>query len=113
MAGKDGSTHINSEPRQEKLRDRDAWSAAVRWRATGPDLVGGGDPPEVGHVGDGPHREAAVDQAVVDEHVRHPEQRDPESLRRTDTSALGSSLPRAPDHKNSTLAIKLNKKKRC
>lgn len=74
--------------------------------------MGGSNSAEVGHVLDGPHGEAPVDQAVVDEHVRHPEQRDPESLRRTDTSALGSSLPRAPDHKNSTLAIKLNKKKR-
>lgn len=42
--------------------------------------MGGGDAPEVRDVGDGAHGEAAVDEAVVDEHVRHPEQRDSEPL---------------------------------
>jgi hypothetical protein len=51
----------------------------------GSDLVGGGDAPKVRDVGDGPHREAAVHETVVDEHVRHPEQRDPEPLRRPNT----------------------------
>jgi hypothetical protein len=49
------------------------------------DLVRGGDSPEVGHVLDGPDGEPAVDEAVVDEHVRHPEQRDPEPLSHDDT----------------------------
>ena len=45
--------------------------------------MGGGDTPEVGHVLDGPDGEAAVDEAVVHEHVGHPEQRDPQTLRAT------------------------------
>jgi hypothetical protein len=47
--------------------------------------VSGSDSPEVGHVGDGADREAAVDQAVVDEHVGHAEQRNPEALWGQDT----------------------------
>jgi hypothetical protein len=43
--------------------------------------MGGGDAAEVGHVLDGPDGEAAVDEAVVHEHVGHPEQRDPQPLR--------------------------------
>ena len=43
-------------------------------------LVSGSDSPEVGHVGDGADGEAPVDQAVVDEHVGHAEQRNPEAL---------------------------------
>lgn len=41
--------------------------------AGGAYLVGGGDPAEVGDVGDRAHREAAVDQAVVNKHVGHAE----------------------------------------
>lgn len=41
----------------------------------------GGDTAEVGHVLDGAHGEAAVDEAVVHEHVGHPEERDPQALR--------------------------------
>lgn len=43
-------------------------------------LVGRGHSPEVGHIRDGADGEAAVDQAVVDEHVGHAEQRNPEAL---------------------------------
>lgn len=43
-------------------------------------LVRGSHSPEVGHVGDGADGEAAVDQAVMDEHVGHAEQRNPEAL---------------------------------
>ena len=42
--------------------------------------MSGSDSPKVGHVGDGADGEAAVDQAVVDEHVGHAEQRNPEAL---------------------------------
>lgn len=52
------------------------------------DLMGGGDPAEVGHVLDGPHGEAAVDEAVVHEHVGHPEERDPQALRCTSANWL-------------------------
>lgn len=45
------------------------------------DLMRGGDTAEVGHVLDGAHGEAAVDEAVVHEHVGHPEERDPQALR--------------------------------
>jgi hypothetical protein len=48
-------------------------------------LVSGSHSAEVGHVGDGADREAAVDQAVVDEHVGHAEQRNPEALWEEDT----------------------------
>jgi hypothetical protein len=43
-------------------------------------LVRGSHSAEVGHVGDGADRKAAVDQAVVDEHVGHAEQRNPQAL---------------------------------
>ena len=61
-------------------------------------LVSGSHSAEVGHVGDGADREAAVDQAVVDEHVCHAEQRNPEALLEEDTwrvrshSRMGPSL---------------------
>jgi hypothetical protein len=42
--------------------------------------VSGSHSAEVGHVGDGADRKAAVDQAVVDEHVGHAEQRNPEHV---------------------------------
>jgi hypothetical protein len=48
-------------------------------------LVSGSHSPEVGHVGNGADGEAAVDQAVVDEHVGHAEQRNPEALEEKDT----------------------------
>lgn len=55
--------------------------------------MGGGDTAEVGHVLDGPHGEAAVDEAVVHEHVRHPEQRDPQPLQtHTGTSGIAVEL---------------------
>ena len=43
-------------------------------------LVRRGHSPEVGHIRDGADGEPAVDQAVVDEHVRHAEKRNPKAL---------------------------------
>ena len=59
---------------------------------TGPDLMGGGDTAEVGHVLDGPDGEAAVDEAVVHEHVGHSEQRDPQPLRATQRRGTSDRL---------------------
>ena len=55
--------------------------------------MGGGDTPEVRHVLDGPDGEAAVDEAVVHEHVGHPEQRDPQTLRATPETRQGRAEP--------------------
>jgi hypothetical protein len=56
-------------------------------KASRPNLMGGGDTAEVGHVLDGPDGEAAVDEAVVHEHVGHSEQRDAQPLRATQRNA--------------------------
>ena len=55
--------------------------------------MGGGDAAEVGHVLDGPDGEAAVDEAVVHEHVGHPEQRDPQPLRATPRGTSEKNRP--------------------
>ena len=54
--------------------------------------MGGGDTPEVGHILDGPDGEAAVDEAVVHEHVGHSEQRDPQPLRATQRRGTSDTL---------------------
>lgn len=35
---------------------------------------------EIGHVGNGTHRESLVNQSIVDKHVGHPKHRDSEAL---------------------------------
>jgi hypothetical protein len=77
----------------------------------GADLMGGGDAAEVGHVLDGPDGEAAVDEAVVHEHVGHPEQRDPQPLRATPARAKSEqSQPSVhvpwPPHQRKTVYVK-------
>ena len=54
--------------------------------------MGGGDAPEVGHVLDGPDGEAAVDEAVVHEHVGYPEQRDAQPLQATQRRGTSGRL---------------------
>jgi len=61
-------------------------------KASRPNLMGGGDTAEVGHVLDGPDGEAAVDEAVVHEHVGHSEQRDPQPLRATQRRGTSDRL---------------------
>jgi hypothetical protein len=61
--------------------------AEAQEKACRPNLMGGGDTAEVGHVLDGPDGEAAVDEAVVHEHVGHSEQRDAQPLRATQRNA--------------------------
>lgn len=45
-------------------------------------MMSSGYPSEVGHVGDGAHRESPMDQSIVDEHVSHTKHRNSETLRK-------------------------------
>ena len=51
-------------------------------------LVSSSHPSEVGHVGNGTHRESLVHEAIVDEHVGHPKHRNSKTLFKVKTTKL-------------------------
>jgi hypothetical protein len=88
--------HAGSSKQQQLQQHRQADGGrmiGVGQKRRRSDLMGCGDTPEVGHVLDGADGETAVDEAVVHEHVGHPEERDPQPLRATPRGTSEKNRP--------------------